>query len=334
MARPCTLPNFDATLSGFQDEADGRDLWQHVASLLNVFGRIMNLSRLYWVTLSYDYAGALAQIDQGTGTGNVVTATNDEFATGVAMAVPILVNGIPRIHLVGNAALFSFLRKEGTKECAIALSTLAHECGHIHDLEMLEKACPGFGMKAQLPRRKAILFQMAQSCWSEYAACRLSAAWTPDEQTGWSEETFCSSCGRVRERGNAAIRSYNIDSDITKLLNCIIAEYGNVVKYASYLFGHIAGLKEELSDAAPKAVEVIKSDKLLGGIFPRLSDKLEEMWKSYENWQGQEVFEPLESLMEEVLKIAGLLLEPTPNGLYVRVLFTADTSCRSAGFEP
>jgi len=123
LARPCTLGNCEVTLSGFQDDADARDVWNHLQNWLNVFGRIMNVVRLHRLTITFDYAAALAQIDQGTGTGDFVTPTNDEFATGVAMAVPILVDGVPRIHLVGNAALFSLLRNEDTKESAIALYT-------------------------------------------------------------------------------------------------------------------------------------------------------------------------------------------------------------------
>ena len=331
IARPCTVPNYEATLSGFQTEADAREVWHGVEGLLNVFGRTMNLVRLHRVTIAYDYAGTLAQIDQGTGTGNIVKPTNDEFATGVAMAVPILVDGKPLIHLVGNAALFAALRDKDTNQCAIARYILAHECGHIHDLDVQDKAFPGFLLKARVAGRKAVLFQMASACWSEYIACRLSAIWASEEQTDWFEDTFCSSLEGVRARGNAAIRLYSTEGDIERLLNCIVAEYGNVMKYGSYLLGHIAGLELEFSDTANKAVEMIDSQKFFKGIFWRLKDRLEEMWKGYQNWNGPEVFESLEALSDEMLRIAGIHLETTPKGLYVRVPFNGEIWSDLAG---
>jgi|SRR5689334_7754073 len=189
---------------------------------------------------------------------------------------------------------------------------------------MTDKAFPGFVMRTRLPRRKAVLFQMAQACWSEYVACRLSATWAPDEQTCWFENTFCTSLEGVRARGNAAIRNYRTERDIGKLLNCITGEYGTAMKYASYLFGHVAGLEQDLNDAAPRALESIKSNDLTD-MFSRLKNCLDELWKNYDTWASPEVFAPLELLSEEMLNIAGLCLETRPEGLYVDVPFTADT---------
>jgi hypothetical protein len=114
LQRPCTLPPFSAHLRGFESDEQAHEVWGEVLNLLNVFGRFWNLERLHAVTLAADYNAALAEIDRGTGTGHVVTATKDDIAIGVAMAVSVLVEGAPRSHLVINAALMLGLREPDT----------------------------------------------------------------------------------------------------------------------------------------------------------------------------------------------------------------------------
>ena len=127
MQKPCTLPTFPASLRGFESEEQAREIWEHIANLLNVFGRMWNLERLHAVTVAADYNAALAEVDYGTGSGNVPTATQDDIAVGIAMAVSVLVEGVPRTHLVINAALMLTLRDPETPEAHIARYTLAHE---------------------------------------------------------------------------------------------------------------------------------------------------------------------------------------------------------------
>ena len=50
----------------------------------------MDLSRLDNVYVSFDYAGTLASLDLGTGSETILKPTNDDVATGVAMAPSVL----------------------------------------------------------------------------------------------------------------------------------------------------------------------------------------------------------------------------------------------------
>lgn len=294
-----------------------------------------NLERLHQVTLAADYHAALAEIDRGTGTGNTVMATRDEVAEGVAMAVSVLVGGTPRTHLVINAGLMSFLRNPDTPEGRIAVYVLAHECCHIHDLAVYEKAYPGTLLQKQLHGPQIYLNQMASVCWSEYPACRLSAEFGGDEQTERYEKPFCSWLAVLRERGNDAIRKCRGDKNYGELLGTLITLYGSAMKYASYLLGHLAGLGQELDEAAPKAAELVAANKYFEGIFWRLKDTLEEIWSGYGNWTPEvNVFQPLEALADEMLNIAGITLAMTPEGIYVGVPFNPEVDTPGFNIQP
>jgi hypothetical protein len=325
LARPCTLPNFEATITGFPTEEEAREVWGRVESHLNIFGRMWNLERLHKVTLAADYHAALAEIDRGTGTGNVVMATRDEFGEGVAMAVSVLVDGTPRTHLVINAGLMALLRTPDTPESHLAVSILAHECCHIHDLALHDTAYPGVLLQQRLSGPRIYFNQMATACWSEYAACRLSAEFAGDEETELYEETFCSCLAILRERGNNAIRKCREDANYGELLGTLVTLYGSAMKYGAYLLGHLAGLGKQLAEAAPRAAELVASNKYFDGAFSELKTTLEEMWGSYGQWSAEfDVFEPLEALAEKVLRIGGITLEPMPEGIYVGVPFNPE----------
>lgn len=320
MALPSTLPHFEVDLMGFNTEADAHGLWEWVRNYLDVFGRQMNLQKLHHLSIAYDYAGLLAKIDQGTNSGKILTATQDEFALGVAMAAPVLVDGVPRIHLALYAGTIAPLAEVDSPDHSLARYILAHECGHIHDLAMQDKTFPDVILRPHLSQREGILHGIAGACWSEYVACRLSARWSEDERTSRLESTFCAHLEGLRTRGTMALLEYQTDKNIGKLLDYLRGQYGAAMKYASYLLGHLRGLGLQLAESAPKAAALIEKKVFFKFEFERLVSCLDSMWESYGEWTGFEIFGPLQEVAEEILKVAGLTLETMPDGtLYIHV---------------
>jgi hypothetical protein len=320
LARPSTLPKFEADISGFQAEADALKVWEWVRGYLDVFGRDFNLERLHHLTIASDYSDALAKVERGIKSENVLTATRDEFAAGVAMAATILVDGIPKTHLLMSAEIVAPIADADHPAHALARYILAHECAHIHDLAEQDKAFPNVILRREIPQREAILQGIADACWSEYAACRLSARWAHDAETSLLEDTFCSSLEGLRLRGRSALLQYQEDRDVGKLLLYISEQYGRVMKYAAYLLGHLRGSRQEISEAAPRAAALVEKKIFFKPIFLELTKRLDAMWDAYGKWIGFEVYDPLKELAEEMLEVAGLALETMPDGqLYVHV---------------
>jgi hypothetical protein len=337
MEQPSTLPNdLGFHLLGFQAEGQAHEVSKLVHYLLDMFGRLWNLERLREVTISSDYNAALATIDNGTGTGHRVTATDDGIATGIAMAVPILVDGTPRIHLVLNAGLMLALSLPETPMGSTARYTVAHECCHIHDLAIQEDAFPGVTLKQQLSGPRMYLHAIAAACWSEYVACRLSANFASDGESKMIEGVFCSSLESVRKQGNDAIRKCRADKNYGELLSTIVSLYGNTMKYASYLLGHVAGLEKDLPVLAPKAAETLAANKFFENMMWKLQSTLAEMFENYGDWNipFDDFFQPLEMLANEMLRIAGINLKMTPQGLYVGVPFNVEVDLPQFNIRP
>ena len=121
------------------------------------------------------------------------------------------------------------------------LYTLAHECGHVHDLDVQASMLSRTILKMQLPFREGVLFAIASGCWEEYIACRLSAVMGKDQILRDFEETFCKSVAQACDRANAAIRQHHMRKDVIRLTNDVAGEYKRVMVYEFYLLGHVDG---------------------------------------------------------------------------------------------
>jgi hypothetical protein len=125
--------------------------------------------------------------------------------------------GEPRSVMVLNAAFISVLGESETPENEAArretIYVLAHECGHVHDLEMQTAAFPDSMLKLKLPYRDGVLLGIAMACWDEYIACLLSASFATGSTLLAYEETFCKALGGAKGRADAGIRQYRMHKD-------------------------------------------------------------------------------------------------------------------------
>jgi hypothetical protein len=321
-----TLPtNLSMHLLGFQSKEDAEKLGEIVGSFLRLFGTFLNLERLDAVTVAYDYDTALKEVDRGT-VCQEVTATNDTFARGVGMAVRVLRKGQVKSHIVVAAGLMNSLRSENDPNYQLAIGLLAHEAAHVHDSLMQDLAFPGVLLQRSTGFREGILLQMAQVCWDEYAACRLSTRIGDDKQLAWFEETFCSFAEEVRERTNKHIQQYRWHGDLNKLVPQVVAEYGALLKYAGYFLGHLDGLGLSIEKDAPKANEIINRKKYFTPIFEELVACLKSIWATYGHWPGLQIFDPLKNVADKLLQAGGIEIEDRASGAaYVRVPFSPET---------
>jgi hypothetical protein len=325
LSRPSSLPEVTVNLIGFASEQEAKEVGNNILAVLHVLGIYLELERLEAITVAFDYAEALANIDCG-GFKTKPKATEDIHAVGVAMAVTVLRAPKPMKHLVMNASCARFLKDTADPNYRLALYLVAHEAAHVHDLARQDRTYPGIFGQAMQDSREGFMFTVAQSCWEEYIACILSADYAPSSQTDNYEETFCSVFADVRKRGNAHIRRYRTGRDVMRLLDELQQEYGSMLKYAAYLLGHVEGLGQTLQAAAPRAFALIQESSWFAPLFGDFHLQLKGLDESYGKWSGIEVFEPLKRTVSDVFKAGGIEFQQKQDGTYyISVPFTYDT---------
>lgn len=319
-----TLPNVKVSLRGFRTEDEAMKAWNLVGANLWMLGALMNLERLDGVTVAYDYDDALAQLDRGFQATCELARTRDEFALGIAMAPAVLRDGQVRAHMFLHGRVAEWLQDESNPAHRIAVYLLAHEAAHVEDLYFRDRAMPGVLLNHRLSHEKAVMFEIADACWSEYAACRRSAFADPEQGKDY-EDTFCETLRGARERGNQHIRDYRLHGDTDLLLSHLVREYGGLAKYASYMLGHLAGEKRSLHDGGPRAYEAVEQTGYFGPLMPVLIGALEEMWNTRASWSGLAAYDRLTKFARELLRVAGVELSTRQGMLYMDVPFNEET---------
>lgn len=329
-ARTTTLPEITISLTGFAREEDAHNLGNIIRGFLVFYGKLMDLSGLTRVWVAYDYEGTLANLERGFETENKLAPTQDDIAVGIAMTPAVLQDGTAKSVMVLNAYHLMTLAHPDNEELKPyyrrMMYTLAHECGHVHDLAAKVRSFPEEWLKLRLNRRDHALFEIADACWSEYIACRLSAVVSSDEIASDYENTFCEQLEKGVPAIRRYLRQYRMHGDLTRVLTQCSYVVKKVLVYASYLFGQLAGTGGSFQEAVPKTKALLDSHSEVRAIIQRLEAVLETMNKSYGSWDTFDVFEPLKKLALDLFAVVGLQLEDRgEDGMYVDIPYTEET---------
>lgn len=294
-----------------------------VYAVIREIGKLFDLERLEGVTIAADYSSALQQLDLGYPVTIPLVPTSDH-GVGVAMTPMVLRNGVVKSHIVCDLAWIWHIKDIESEYWPLALQLIAHECAHVHDHKIWDLAFPDMFLKkaialTQIPN----IWVITHACWSEYAATRLSARFGKD-QTEAYEETFVRTLSLARDRANDHIKRYRIHGKHQILCDEVCKEYGDLMKFASYLIGHLAGLERDLSTAV--RAKIALEGHWFAPFFERLRIRLQEQWENYGRWESVSDFDQIGEIANDVLNLGGVFISRLgPGQLQIRVHFTSDT---------
>jgi hypothetical protein len=170
---------------------------------------------------------------------------------------------------------------------------------------------------------ESFVWESSNACWDEYAASRISAPFG-EKQLPLYEETFVTVLQNARERGNVMIRAFRSHGDIGRLMAEIVPVYTQVLTFASYVLGHLAGTGAEVSAAA--RTKAALEGHWFAPRFTELSAELEKLWSRYNAWSKLEEFTTLGIIAKDVMREGGVDIQRRPSGeIYINVPFSADT---------
>lgn len=315
------------TLTNFLDEQDAHRCADVVRGYLRVFGRSMDLSLLDRVYVTFDYEGTLASLEVGTGSGTVFKPTNDEIATGVAMAPSVLRDGTWKSVIVINAAYARALSYEigaiddVTQEQLEALRAetvhiLAHECGHVHDHAMQTKHLPAETYSKKWSAFEHRLKQPAMACWGEYIAEFQGAGFATKDTLDNYEKVFCQRMTAAWPAITTSIRQYRMHGSVVQVISDVGLHIRNVIIYAAYLIGYLEKTEQGHETVAPKAVSTTKEHHLLGDFVERIEAELHTLHDQYPEFNSLDVFTPLSEVIHDMYKAAGLTFIETQMAHY------------------
>lgn len=307
------------TLIGFDSEESAQTASARVAQVIDELAQQLGLSLagLDGVTISVNYDVGLQRLDRGYQASEPLTRTNDEFASGIAMTPYVMRNDRVMSHMVLSASVVPLIDTPMFGVCGKYI--IAHELSHVHEHYFRDCKLPKtlLNMKITKPD-EAVLFEAADACWGEYAACYFSAPVHP-EQARLFEITVVSLLKDAKDKIIEAKRDWRADRDFAKVWQRVGATALPLLKYFSYLLGHAAGLKESLEEVAPEAWQQLQSNPWLSPSIEKLEQTLATMLDTFEQWESLETFEPLKQVARGLLMDCGIRISDSSGSLYVSV---------------
>ncbi len=130
VALPTAPDGFGVSLRAFDTEENARTFGHLVGAYVRELSRHFDLASLDGITVAYDYAQALLDLDRGYATSFKLTPS-DGIVLGVAMTPAVMRNGNLKSHMLFNADILRPLEDDKSDLHGLALHTLAHECAHV-----------------------------------------------------------------------------------------------------------------------------------------------------------------------------------------------------------
>lgn len=199
------------------------------------------------------------------------------------------------------------------------------ECHRLRLTAEKERAIPEarFGTRIEGYER-AVMFQIAEICWDEYAVCRLSARFAPQQSRTHADTVVA--CAKVgRDQSDDAIRAYRVHGDVGRLIDEAAPPLVQPIKAAAYLLGSMDGEGLEWSDLPE--VRTVLEENDYAELVDALQTELRRLWDTRDQWGDTlAVFASLEKIAKRLFDSGGLFFKTDPQGnCRIDVPFTAHT---------
>jgi hypothetical protein len=318
--------NFPVSVNGLPDAERGEAFAKLLGNWLIALGGRFDLQSLDGATAVVDYGAALTALDRGFQASRPLEPTRDK-ATGIAMAVPVLRNGLVKSHLVLDLNYLIWLEDEMAEGFVDAVHVLAHECAHVEITAAYDRCFPGVLLRQREGEAERFGGSIAMSCWDEFAATWRCAGIGRDPTT-YYETTFLEVLGSARSAANEKIKAYRVHADVSQVVSETFAIYGNLLKFASYVAGNMKGRSLTLDDLP--ATKAALTGHWFRPFFDRLQEECSALSDSFGQWSDRSQFLPLVRLVDDLVAAGGVVMVPQSDGrLYAHIPFSAETMPRA-----
>lgn len=123
----------------------------------------------------------------------------------------------------------------------------------------------------------------------------------------------------TRPRANSLLKAYRLHQNVEQITAEIYGTYGDLMKFASYHLGNMAGLGITLDDL--HKTKAALEGHSFAAHFVKLKELCESIATDYGNWTDRSKFETIGNLADEIVVEGGLIISDfrDDGGFYVHV---------------
>ncbi|MCA1636461.1 MAG: hypothetical protein LC802_22925, partial [Acidobacteria bacterium] len=239
--------NVQITLKGMHEEF-ANEIGNAVAGIVRALTEHLDFRRMRRIIITTDFAGELEELSRQTASGSPITHTNEEYAVAVAK-VMLLPHGdeieiVPVINANIAAALVAQDPDNNDEErFNNVVHYLHHEFCHVHDDNKKIDALYAVMLRHSYGGKDIFTRPLAEVCWSEYLANRLSSATATEGVISDMTMSFKEALVRTKPVIDKEILSYRYHYDLDRLMGVFQRHGEFLVKTAAYTLGYVDGLE-------------------------------------------------------------------------------------------
>lgn len=310
---PPTAPDgFNVCARGVSDEAQANSLARAVGDTVFLLSRRFDLATLDGVTVAYDYAQALAELERGCKSQRVLTATSTD-AVGVAMTPSVIRDGKLKSHMVFHAHYVAPLSNDSVSEdVKQAVHLVAHECAHVEISAAFDRAFPELLLRPRaMDCRQILRAQTMLSCWDEYAATLFSARYGADPTADYVE-VFAKRLASAPVSAVDAIASYRLHGNVERVYTEVACACSDLLKSAAYVLGSADGL--EVDPLRIPEFAAALDGNWLKPFVERLQRACRAIVAEYGRWTNHDSFEVIGDIVDGLVATVGIKHRYLPDG--------------------
>ncbi|GEM_PF-3838471 len=320
---PVNLPEgLQVQMQGFEEELS-RTVGNDIAAITRELSRYLPLNNLVGFTVAWNYHETLANIDRGIDGAIPATATNDEeLGEGIAMALPVVRDGMIKTHIVLGPHIVGLIASENELERDQGYKLVVHELAHAADHAAKQQAL-GLIYTQQphelIPDPKELyIWELSHCIWDEYYASRVSAPFAEEEEP-FEDELFSNAYITFRDRLREARRDYHWGRiSLDEFLQVLAYNLRIVLLSAGYLFGLLDAKESEMAEIAPRSASLF--DEPEGQMISRFHPVLLDIWERRGEWDSFDEFLALNRPAENMLNDLDCYLSTTnDNQVYIDI---------------
>lgn len=303
-----TPRNLQVSVIGITNDEWEEGICKTVRVMAHDFGRWVPLHDLDGITIAVDYLAAVRALDRGIdGDEDDWAPSDDGIVVGQAVASPVMRDGKVKTHVILDIDRVLGLFVDDPEANAEGTYLIIHELAHCAEHSELIAGFPS-PHRTLLPLEiDRTYYEMVKRCWAEYFACRMSAfAWSG--ALPQYDDTFGTAIATIPAGVMHDKLMYRMHGNLQSFFLKASGDYDRLMKYASYVFGHLDGSGEPVS-SAPQMAAALNGE--YGEALRRLWEALNSMWDKRGAWNDDaSVFQPLFVAAAVFLDRAGLTLSP------------------------
>ena len=291
---------------------------QSIFLIYNSLKETLDLSLLNSIIVPEDYKTELFEFQSNNCHSEFIT--ENEYGQGVAQVVSSKSDSGETIYnvVIDKKLIISLVAddeqyKEFYDIRQLAINTLCHEFGHVHEyglnrkMEWLQDIEMGTDLHSQY-------LELAKRCWSEYFACRTVSSTFPLKPEDCIE--IINTCNDAEKMLQQKRSKYN-RRIIT--LNDFVIEFH---RYTTFILKKIASAHGNLYCLAESRGDIIQTmednfgEAYVKGIWSEYGRALNKLYEDYPMWKDNTVFDDIISLNEKYYNQFDIYISQITQGVY------------------